>query len=82
MPALALWQRARLLVLAPPSSELVGRAPHNPPAPARAARRAADLLTPQESFAAISNRLLVGPVVQTLVYSKVGGQGGGGGGGD
>jgi len=30
-----------------------------------------DLLTPQESFAAISNRLLVGPVVQTLVYSKV-----------
>ncbi|GBF99275.1 hypothetical protein Rsub_12035 [Raphidocelis subcapitata] len=30
-----------------------------------------DLLTPQASFAAISNRLLVGPVVQTLVYSKV-----------
>ncbi|KIY94436.1 hypothetical protein MNEG_13525 [Monoraphidium neglectum] len=30
-----------------------------------------DLLTPQESFEAISNRLLVGPVVQTLVYSKV-----------
>ncbi|KAI8465795.1 MAG: hypothetical protein J3K34DRAFT_525046 [Monoraphidium minutum] len=30
-----------------------------------------DLLTPQASFDAISNRLLVGPVVQTLVYSKV-----------
>ncbi len=30
-----------------------------------------DLLTPQESFAAISGRLFVGPVVETLVYSKI-----------
>lgn len=31
----------------------------------------ADLLTPQPSFDAISERLLVGPVVRTLVYSKI-----------
>lgn len=30
-----------------------------------------DLLTPQESFRALSNRLFVGPVVEVLVYSKV-----------
>jgi hypothetical protein len=30
-----------------------------------------DLLTPQASFDAISERLLVGPVVRTLVYSKI-----------
>ncbi|GIM12716.1 hypothetical protein Vretimale_15892, partial [Volvox reticuliferus] len=30
-----------------------------------------NLLTPEDSFAAISNRLIVGPVVETLVYSKV-----------
>ncbi|GLC37188.1 hypothetical protein PLESTB_000989400 [Pleodorina starrii] len=30
-----------------------------------------NLLTPEESFAAISNRLIVGPVVETLVYSKI-----------
>lgn len=30
-----------------------------------------DLLTPEESFAAFSNRLMVGPVVETLVYSKI-----------
>jgi hypothetical protein len=32
-----------------------------------------NLLQPEASFAAISNRLFVGPVVETLVYSKVGG---------
>lgn len=32
---------------------------------------AADLLTPQESFDAISKRVLVGPVVRTLVYNKI-----------
>jgi hypothetical protein len=31
----------------------------------------ADLLTPQASFDAICERLLVGPVVRTLVYSKI-----------
>lgn len=31
----------------------------------------ADLLTPQASFAAVSGRLLVGPVVRTLVYDKI-----------
>jgi hypothetical protein len=31
----------------------------------------ADLLTPQASFDAISQRLLVGPVVRTLVYDKI-----------
>jgi hypothetical protein len=31
----------------------------------------ADLLTTQASFDAISQRLLVGPVVRTLVYSKI-----------
>jgi hypothetical protein len=31
----------------------------------------ADLLTPQASFDALSQRLLVGPVVRTLVYSKI-----------
>jgi hypothetical protein len=30
-----------------------------------------DLLTPQKSFEAISERLIVGPVVRTLVYSKI-----------
>ncbi|KAG2424024.1 hypothetical protein HXX76_014848 [Chlamydomonas incerta] len=30
-----------------------------------------DLLTPEASFAAISGRLFVGPVVETLVYSKI-----------
>jgi hypothetical protein len=30
-----------------------------------------DLLTPDASFEAISDRLIVGPVVETLVYSKV-----------
>eukprot|EP00877_Chromochloris_zofingiensis_P000565 jgi/Chrzof1/10509/Cz05g01130.t1 len=30
-----------------------------------------DLLTPQESFDAISKRVLVGPVVRTLVYNKI-----------
>jgi hypothetical protein len=30
-----------------------------------------DLLTPQRSFEAISERLIVGPVVRTLVYSKI-----------
>lgn len=30
-----------------------------------------NLLTPEQSFAAISSRLMVGPVVETLVYSKV-----------
>lgn len=30
-----------------------------------------NLLEPEESFAALSNRLIVGPVVETLVYSKV-----------
>jgi len=30
-----------------------------------------DLLTPEASFNALSNRLMVGPVVETLVYSKV-----------
>ncbi len=29
-----------------------------------------NLLTPEDSFAAISNRLFCGPVVETLVYSK------------
>ena len=31
----------------------------------------ADLLTPEASFDAISQRLLVGPVVRTLVYNKI-----------
>jgi hypothetical protein len=31
----------------------------------------ADLLTPDESFAAISKKVLVGPVVRTLVYNKI-----------
>ena len=30
-----------------------------------------DLLTPDASFEAISNRLIVPPVVETLVYSKI-----------
>mmetsp|Transcript_5307 Transcript_5307/g.11605 ORF Transcript_5307/g.11605 Transcript_5307/m.11605 type:complete len:498 (+) Transcript_5307:51-1544(+) len=30
-----------------------------------------NILEPDESFAAISNRLIVGPVVETLVYSKI-----------
>jgi hypothetical protein len=30
-----------------------------------------DLLTPQKSFEAISEKLIVGPVVRTLVYSKI-----------
>ncbi|GFR43070.1 hypothetical protein Agub_g4077, partial [Astrephomene gubernaculifera] len=30
-----------------------------------------NLLLPQESFSAISGRLMVGPVVQTLVYNKI-----------
>eukprot|EP00878_Enallax_costatus_P027653 GHUV01029795.1.p1 GENE.GHUV01029795.1~~GHUV01029795.1.p1 ORF type:complete len:181 (+),score=43.57 GHUV01029795.1:741-1283(+) len=30
-----------------------------------------DLLTPQDSFEAISERLIVGPVVRTLVYDKI-----------
>eukprot|EP00882_Tetradesmus_deserticola_P032182 GHRQ01036429.1.p3 GENE.GHRQ01036429.1~~GHRQ01036429.1.p3 ORF type:complete len:109 (+),score=41.12 GHRQ01036429.1:41-367(+) len=33
--------------------------------------RCADLLTPQASFDAISEQLLVGPVVRTLVYDKI-----------
>ena len=31
----------------------------------------ADLLTPDESFRAISNKIIVGPVVRTLVYDKI-----------
>lgn len=45
---------------------------HTPPClllPRR--RRLADLLTPQASFDAIAERLLVGPVVRTLVYDKI-----------
>jgi hypothetical protein len=49
--------------------------PSSPPAPLLTSLQLpptrTDLLTPQASFDAISRRLLVGPVVRTLVYNKI-----------